>query len=207
MGVPRRYFHDPIDPSVEEVFEKFVSKIQSMGCTVEEAEFDGIMEAYSAWLPIRRAEATAFHLRWLEISPGLYGDDVRKSLELGKQVTAVEYVNAQNARPILMEKFATSMRDCDMMAVPTTSIPAPKIGQTSTEIGGKEIDVYTALNRLTLPFNVVGFPTITIPAGSAEGLPAGVQLVARPFEEASLLRFADSYERKYGPYPDPPLVS
>jgi len=207
VGVPRRYFHDPIDPSVEEVFDKFIGRVQSMGCIVKEAEFGGIIEVYDAWLPIRRAEATAFHLKWLERAPGLYGDDVRKSLELGKQVTAVEYVNAQNARPILMERFATSMRDCDMMAVPTTSIPAPMIGQTSAEVGGKEIDVYTALNRLTLPFNVVGFPTITIPAGSAEGLPAGVQLVARPFEEASLLRFADSYEREYGPYPDPPLVS
>ncbi|MGP8126047.1 MAG: amidase [Nitrososphaerales archaeon] len=206
VGVPKRYFHDSIDPSVEDVFDRFIGKIQSMGCTVEEADLDGIMEVYNAWLPIRRAEATAFHLRWLESSPELYGDDVRKSLELGKQVTAVEYVNAQNARPLLMERFASSMRDCDVLAVPTTSIPAPTIGQTSTEVGGKSMEVYTALNRLTLPFNVVGFPAITIPAGLSEGLPTGVQLVARPFEEASLLRFADSYEGRYGPYPDPPLA-
>ena len=207
VGIPKLYFHDSNDPSVEEVFDRFIGKAGSLGFKAKEADFGGIQEAYDSWFPIRRAEATAFHLKWLESSPGLYGDDVRKSLELGRQVTAVEYVNAQNARPLLMEGFASSMKDYDVMAVPTTSIPAPTIGQTSAEIDGKHVDVYTALNRLTLPFNFVGFPALTIPAGLAAGLPVGVQLVARPFEEAGLLRFADAFEGKYGPYPDPPLAA
>ncbi|MGD1055641.1 MAG: amidase family protein, partial [Nitrososphaerales archaeon] len=204
VGVPKLYFHGSNDPSVEEVFDRFVSKAESLGCTVAEADFDGVQEIYGSWLPIRRAEATAFHLKWLESSPGLYGDDVRKSLELGRQVTAVEYVNAQNARPLLMERFASSMREYDVMAMPTTSIPAPTIGQTHVEINGKQMDVYDALNRLTLPFNVVGFPAISIPAGFAAGLPVGIQLVAKPFEETKLLEFADAFEGKYGPYPSPP---
>ena len=206
VGIPKLYFHRLNDPSVEEVFDQFIDKAESLGCTVAEADFDGIQEVCDSWLPIRRAEATAFHLKWLESSPGLYGDDVREGLELGRKVTAVEYVNAQNARPLLMERFASSMKDYDVMAVPTTSIPAPPIGQTSAEINGKQVDIYSALNRLTLPFNVVGFPAISIPAGFAAGLPVGIQLVARPFEEAGLLRFADAFEGKYGPYPDPPLT-
>jgi aspartyl-tRNA(Asn)/glutamyl-tRNA(Gln) amidotransferase subunit A len=207
IGIPKVYFHSSNNSSVEEVFDRFVGKAESLGCSLKETDFDGIQEIYGSWLPIRRAEATAFHLKWLESSPGLYGDDVRKSLESGRQVSAVEYVNAQNARPLLMERFASSMRDCDVMAMPTTSIPAPTIGQTSAEIDGKQMDVYVALNRLTLPFNVVGFPAISIPAGLAAGLPVGIQLVAKPFEEAGLLRFADAFEGKYGPYPDPPLVA
>jgi aspartyl-tRNA(Asn)/glutamyl-tRNA(Gln) amidotransferase subunit A len=207
VGVPKLYFHGSNDPSVEGVFERFIGKAESLGCKVKEADFDGIQEVYDSWLSIKRAEATAFHLKWLESSPGLYSDDVRKNLELGRRVTAVEYVNAQNSRPLLMERFASSMKDYDVMAVPTTSIPAPTIGQTSAEIGGKRVDVYAALNRLTLPFNFVGFPALTIPAGLAAGLPVGVQLVARPFEEAGLLRFADAFEEKYGPYPDPPLAA
>lgn len=207
VGIPKLYFHHSNDPSVEEIFDRFIGKAESLGCKAKEADFDGIQEVYDSWLTIRRAEATAFHLKWLESSPGLYGDDVRKSLELGRRITAVEYVNAQNARPLLMERFASSMRDYDVMAVPTTSIPAPTIGQVSTEIDGEHVDVYTALNRLTLPFNFVGFPALTIPAGLAAGLPVGVQLVARPFEEAGLLRLADAFEGKYGPYPDPPLAA
>jgi len=207
VGIPKLYFHDSLDPSVEETFDRFVGKVESMGCAIVGADFDGISEVHDLWLPIRRAEATAFHLRWLEGSPDLYGEDVRKSLELGRQVRAVDYVNAQNARPILMERFASSMKDCDVMAMPTTSIPAPTIGQNSTAIAGKQEEIYTALNRLTLPFNFVGFPAVSLPVGLSAGLPIGVQLVGRPFEEASLLRFADAYEQKYGPYPDPPLAA
>jgi aspartyl-tRNA(Asn)/glutamyl-tRNA(Gln) amidotransferase subunit A len=106
-----------------------------------------------------------------------------------------------------MERFASSMNDYDVMVMPTATIPAPTIGQISAEIDGKQVDVYTALNRLTLPFSFVGFPALSIPAGLAAGLPVGVQLVARPFEEAELLRFADAFEGKYGPYPDPPLTA
>lgn len=204
VGVPKAYFHDTIDPAVEETFERSVGKIEEMGCKIVEADFDGIQEVYKSWLPIRRAEATAFHLKWLESSPDLYSDEVRRSLELGRQVLAVDYVNAQNARPLLMERFASSMRDCAVMAVPTTSIPAPSIGQTSAAVAGKQLEVYTALNRLTLPFNLVGFPAITFPAGLSAGLPIGIQLVAKPFCEASLLRFAYAYEKQFGPFPDPP---
>lgn len=205
IGVPKAYFHDPIDPAVEGVFHRFVSGLESAGCEVREAELDGIGEAYGCWLPVRRAEATAFHLRWLETSPGLYGEDVRRGLEAGKQITAVEYINAQNARPSLMERFAASMADLDVVAVPTTTIPAPAIGQTSAEVGGTNMEVYSALNRLTLPFNVVGFPALTVPAGFAGGLPVGAQLVAKPFDEAAILRVAALHESKAGPYPSPSL--
>jgi len=207
IGIPKLYFHGSNDSSVEEVFERFVGKAESLGCTVKEADLDGVQEAYDLWFSIKRAEATAFHLKWLENSPGLYGDDVREGLELGRRITAVEYVNAQNSRPLLMERFASSMKDHDVMATPTTTISAPTIGQISAEIDGKQVDVYTALNRLTLPFSFVGFPAISIPAGLAAGLPVGVQLVAKPFEEARLLRLADAFEGKYGPYPEPPFAA
>jgi aspartyl-tRNA(Asn)/glutamyl-tRNA(Gln) amidotransferase subunit A len=207
IGTPKLYFHGSNDSSVEEVFDRFVGKAESLNCTVKEADLDGVQETYELWLSIKRAEATAFHLKWLENSPGLYGGDVRDGLELGRRITAVEYVNAQNSRPLLMERFASSMKDCDVMAMPTTTIPAPTIGQVSAEIDGKQVDVYTALNRLTLPFSFVGFPALSIPAGLAAGLPVGIQLVAKPFEEASLLRFADAFEGKYGPYAEPPLMA
>jgi len=206
VGVPNLYFHDIIDPSVQEVFRRFIGRLESAGCKVDEADFDGISEVYACWLPIRRAEATAFHLRWLESCPSLYGDDVRKGLELGRQVAAVEYVNAQNSRPLLMERFSSSMKGFDVMAVPTTPITAPLLGQSSVDVGGRTLEVYAALNRLTLPFNVVGFPAVTIPAGVSHGLPVGVQLVARPFEESTLLKFACWLEEKTGPYPRPPTT-
>ena len=164
---------------------------------------DGWDEASENWVPIRRAEATAFHLKWLDSVPELYGEDVRTLMEKGRDIRAVDYVNAVNSRPSLMQRFATSMASLDLIAVPTTCATAPKVGETVTKVGGKEIETYIALNSLTLPFNMVGFPAISVPAGHAQGLPVGVQLVARPFEESRLLRTVHAYEKQFGPFPRP----
>ncbi len=204
VGVPRRFFHDPIDPAVEGKFSDFVGRLAEMGCEVKETDLDGVEDAYKIWLPIRKAEATAFHLRWLDSHPEMYGEDTKRLLEEGRQVSGVDYVSAQNARPPLMEKFMSSMKDADLIVVPTTCIPAPVIGRSSAMAGQREIDVRTALLRLTLPFNAVGFPAISVPAGVSGGLPVGVQLVAKPFDESVLLRVVDAFEGLFGPFPTPP---
>jgi Asp-tRNA(Asn)/Glu-tRNA(Gln) amidotransferase A subunit family amidase len=69
--------------------------------------------------------------------------------------------------------------------------------------GGEEVPVYSALHRLTLPFNYVGLPVLSIPSGLAGGVPLAVQLVGKLFEEATILRLANAYEERYGPYPRP----
>jgi len=204
VGVPKNYFQDDLDPKVQKVFLDFLGRLSSLGFRMNDVDFDRVDDAARSFLPIRRAEATAFHLKWLEATPGLYGDDVRRMLEAGKEIPAVDYVGAQNGRPALIESFLSSMKGFDLMAVPCTSVTAPFIGETKIDISGKEVEVYSALNRLTLPFNVVGFPAISLPIGFVDGLPVAAQLVARPFDEVSLLRFAEGYEEVYGPFPGPP---
>ncbi|MDA4124476.1 MAG: amidase [Thaumarchaeota archaeon] len=204
VGVPRRFFHDQIDPAVEEKFNGFLERLSELGCEVKESNLDGAEEAYKLWLPIRKAEATAFHLSWLEAHPGLYGEDTRRLLEEGKNVSGVDYVSAQNARPTLMERFISSMKEVDLVAVPTTCVPAPLLGHSSVMAGAKEMDVRTALLRLTLPFNTVGFPAISVAAGLSDGLPVGVQLAAKPFDESVLLRVVNAFEGRFGPFPAPP---
>jgi aspartyl-tRNA(Asn)/glutamyl-tRNA(Gln) amidotransferase subunit A len=205
VGVVRQYFHDTLAPGVEENFAAFSSRLRQIGCSVDEAELEGVQDVYERWLLIRRAEATAFHLRWLESSPELYGDDVRKLMEQGRDILAVDYVNALNARPAIIERFSDVMKRFDFLLVPVTCIPAPGIDQTNVTVNGKEITTYSALNRLTLPFNYVGLPTISIPSGLVGGLPLGVQVVGRLFDEAGVLRLAHAYEEKFGPYPLPPF--
>jgi len=92
-----------------------------------------------------------------------------------------------------MEKF-------DFLIAPTTSIAAPRIGQRATTINGKEVSVYSALNRLTLPFNYVGLPAASIPSGQVDGLPLGVQVVGKLFEESAVLRLIRAYEERFGPF-------
>jgi aspartyl-tRNA(Asn)/glutamyl-tRNA(Gln) amidotransferase subunit A len=204
VGVPKKYFHDLLHRGVVNAFDGFLDRLTQLGCKVENVELEGIEEAYSRWLPIRRAEATAFHLRWLETVPELYGADVRRLLELGKEISAVEYVTAISAMPALMQRFGSSIQDFDALAIPTTCVPAPLIGKSTVMIRDQEVDTYTALNRLTLPFNYVGFPALSVPAGLVDGLPVGVQLVGKLFDEATIIRVADAYESRFGPHPPPP---
>jgi aspartyl-tRNA(Asn)/glutamyl-tRNA(Gln) amidotransferase subunit A len=205
IGVPRKFFAGLLEPAVEEAFEGFLARLVKAGCSVEDSDLEGIEETYGRWLPIRRAEATAFHMKWLEKYPDLYGKDVRRLLEMGKEVLAVDYVSAVNSRPGLMERLASSMSGFDAFAVPTTCAAAPKIGEEALAIGGKEVEVYSAMTRLTLPFNFVGFPAMSVPAGGAGGLPVGAQLVSKPFDEASLFRIASALEERFGlpPAPEP----
>ena len=203
IGVLRSYSREIIDPRVEEALEKFISKLGEVRCTAQDIEIDGMDQIYDRWLLIRRAEATAFHLGWLESSPELYGEDVRKLMELGKDVRAVDYVNALNARPSIIEKFVDSMKGIDFLALPTTCVSAPQTGQQRVTVKGKEVEVYSALNRLTLPFNYLGFPAVSIPSGFVGGLPVGVQMVGRLFDEAGVMRLAHAYEQKFGPHPAP----
>jgi len=204
VGVVRPYFHDDLDPRVEENFEAFCSRLGEMGCTIGEADLGPVQDVYDKWLIIRRAEATAFHQRWLDSAPELYGADVRKNLELGRDIRAVDYVNAINSRPATIERFSQAMGKFDFLIAPTTSIPAPKVGQTTTTIGGKEVSVYSALNRLTLPFNLVGFPAASIPSGLVDGLPLGVQVIGKLFAEGALLRIIHACEERFGPFSAPP---
>jgi aspartyl-tRNA(Asn)/glutamyl-tRNA(Gln) amidotransferase subunit A len=199
IGVVKNRFQDAVDPAIEENFTTFVGRMGESGFALVDVELDGLAEIYERWLPIRRAEATAFHLRWLMKTPELYGADVRKLLELGKDVLAVDYVNAVNSRPSYMERLSSSMKGLDAVVLPCTAVPATGIDQETVNVRGTEYPVYSALSRLTLPFNYVGFPALSIPSGMVGGTPVGVQLVGRLFEEEKVLRIAAAYEAKFGP--------
>lgn len=203
VGVVENRFQDLVDSSIEENFRAFVARLRELGCSVSEVNVDGLGEVYERWLPIRRAEATAFHLRWLQSSPELYGEDVRRLLELGKDVLAVDYINAVNSRPSFMERFSASMKDLDVLALPCTCVPAPRIGDSSVKVNGADQPVYSALNRLTLPFNYVGFPALSVPSGMLGGAPVGAQLVGKLFDEETVLRLAAAYEGRFGAFPTP----
>lgn len=207
VGVVTNRMQDQLSPELEADFRAFVGRLEAMGCSVTEVELSGLDEVYDLWLPIRRAEATAFHLRWLESAPGLYGDDVRSLLELGKDVRAVDYVNAVNARPSFMERFADSMNGVDAVVMPTTCVEAPAIGASAVRVNGRDAPVYSALNRLTLPFNYIGAPALSIPSGLVGGLPVGVQLVGKLFDEGTILGIAARYQSKYGFFPPPGLAA
>jgi aspartyl-tRNA(Asn)/glutamyl-tRNA(Gln) amidotransferase subunit A len=102
----------------------------------------------------------------------------------------VDYINAQRLRRKLQIEFAAVWKEVDCLMMPTTPNTAPRIGEELIRFRDGDQDVRALATRLVRAFNVLGLPALSMPCGlSSQGLPIGLQLVAAPFEEATLLQF------------------
>jgi aspartyl-tRNA(Asn)/glutamyl-tRNA(Gln) amidotransferase subunit A len=133
---------------------------------------------------------------------------VRDLVELGRLVSAVDYLKAEQVRALLAEDFRRLFEQVDVIVTPTEPLTAWKRGATHLRVGGREESVLAASWRLTYPFNLTGLPAISVPCGfDADGMPMGLQVAARPFDEASALRCAAAVERLAGERRRPVLES
>jgi len=200
VGVPQKYFLEVLADDVEDAFDRFLERLAGIGVSIVNVEVRGIEKVHEIWAPIRLGEAAAFHQKWFTATPSRYGEDLRKMIERGMAFSAVQYIEAQNSRPAMRKNFADALMDVDVLVTPTTQLSAPRSGEEDFTIKGSHVDIYTALTKLTLPFNVVGFPAVTLPVeGTNGGMPVGVQLAGRPFEESTILRLAHHYQLKFDP--------
>src|SRR5256885_7000044 len=125
-----------------------------------------------------------------------YQRDVRERLMIGAFVTGVQYVRGQQARQLLRQEVDAVLERRDVLLAPATPIPAPLLGEKETTLGDGTSDVRSALIRFTRPFNLSGHPVCSVACGfTTSGLPIGMQIVGRPFDEATVLRAADAYQR------------
>ena len=198
VGIPKQYFFDLIDPKVRDVFEKFVDKLNNCEIITMPVDLDGTDKIRDTWKAIRLRESAAVHEKWMKTRPNDYGEDVISMLTKGLEITATEYINAKKQMGEIRDAVIKAMKGFDALMVPTTIITAPLVDQKSTDIDGKEVEVYQALSRQTIAFSSAGLPVLNIPAGFVDGkLPVGVQLVGRPFDEETLFKIARKYELHY----------
>jgi Asp-tRNA(Asn)/Glu-tRNA(Gln) amidotransferase A subunit family amidase len=147
-------------------------------------------------LAIAMSEAAVYHQSSLRATPDLYSDETRLLLEAGEMVPATTYINAQRARVAVKAAFRQALRDVDVLVTPTQPSTALKIGQTLSRIGSREESVFGVSARFCAPFNITGLPAASIPCGlSTDRLPIGLQIIGKPFDEATILKVADAYER------------
>src|SRR5437899_1106309 len=118
------------------------------------------------------------------------------ALMIGAMVTGVQYVRGQQARQLLSQEVDAVLERRDVLLAPATPIPAPLLGEKETTLGDGTSYVRSALIRFTRPFNLSGHPVCSVACGfTTSGLPIGMQIVGRPFDEATVLRAADAYQR------------
>jgi len=145
----------------------------------------------SALGAIQRAEAYEVHAERVENEPAKFDPEVLERLRASRGVLGWEYVRALKERARLQNEFARLFRDIDVLALPTVAITAPALQQRSVA-GPGSAGVRETLLGLTNPWNVLGLPAITLPAGWVNGMPVGLQLVAAAGSDEALLALAAS---------------
>ncbi len=142
------------------------------------------------------AEAAAYHEPWLRTRPQDYGPLILGRLRVGTTILATDLLQAQRARGVLVAQTAALFDRFDALLTPAVPIGAPRQDETTIQWpDGVVEDIRGTTLRYTRPFNLLGFPAISVPCGfTADGLPIGLQVVGRPFAEATVLRVARAYE-------------
>ena len=195
LGVPRRFFPDATDPEVQRAFATAVNVLEGLGAHIEEVTLLDLDQAWSIAQVTINGEANVWHEPYLQTQAKDYGPQVRAFLELGKSTLATDYVKAQRAKARLRQAILAVCTPLDALLTPGALVPAPRLDARSVMIDGREVKLLQAMVSATSPFNLTGQPALTVPCGmSASGLPLALQIVGKPFDEATVLQIGHAYE-------------
>jgi len=188
-------------PAVRTAVQDAARRLASLGARVVELELPALGRAVAVNTVIMLGElASAFGPRFEALGAEAFGADVATLLQAGCQISARSYLDAQRQRRAIQHEVAAAMDDADLLLLPATGIPAPRIGEELVTVDGLTLPAVLALIRFTAPINVTGQPALSLPAGfDVGGLPLAVQLVGRPFADAELVRAAAALEADLAP--------
>jgi aspartyl-tRNA(Asn)/glutamyl-tRNA(Gln) amidotransferase subunit A len=196
VGLLRAHFTDGAASDVRGAVEASAKQLEQAGAVVDEVNLTQVIHVAAASAAIVASEALAYHAPWMRSRPQDYQPDVRERLRLGAFVNGVHYVRAQQIRALVTREMDEALARRDVLLAPATPLVAPVLGERETTLGDGPSDVRAALLRCTRPFNFSGHPACAAPCGfTAGGLPIGLQIVGRPFDEATVLRVVDAYQR------------
>jgi len=195
IGVPDNYFFDRLDPEVEAAVRSAIAAMERAGARLEPITLAGIAEATEACYLLLLAEAAALYEKELRDRPQDFGSDVRALLEQGRQAPATDYAKALLERREFQRELNGVFQKVDLMVTPAAPVTAPLIGQAEVRVQDHSEDARLASTRLVRAFNMAGVPALSLPCGrDARGLPVGLQIIGRPFDEATVLRAAQACE-------------
>jgi aspartyl-tRNA(Asn)/glutamyl-tRNA(Gln) amidotransferase subunit A len=195
LAVPTNFFSELTDPQVASALAAACDVFSDRGARIESIalpELDGLWSIADA---IIGAEASTSHAEHLRDRVHEYGEKVRKFLLRGQAASAQDYVRARGAKARFKRKMLSCLETFDALLVPGALIPAPPLGARTVNINNREISVLDAVISATCPFNLSGQPALSLPSGfSSDGLPLGLQIVCRPWQEHVALRMGQAYQ-------------
>ncbi|WP_327129444.1 amidase [Streptomyces sp. NBC_01727] len=194
IGVAQPYFAN-LDPRVRDGVEGALRIWEELGSTVRSVDIRGLDHVITAQRTVLSVEAYAALRHRYEERPLSFDPTVRQRLGHGSEVPGWQYAEARRSRDAATNAFDAALADVDVLVAPMVPITAPLLGQHETTDAGAPETVQSALTRLSGVTNFTGHPSLTMPCHNAgHGLPVGVQLIARRWDEATLYRFGQALE-------------
>jgi aspartyl-tRNA(Asn)/glutamyl-tRNA(Gln) amidotransferase subunit A len=212
IAVPEELLGEAVEDGVRAKFEDALDTLRDEGATVQEVSMPSLEKALAAYYVIAMGEASSNLARFdgVRYGPGgdgdgwneafadaraRFGDEVKRRVMLGTYALSEGYYGdyydkAQNARALVRRDFEGVLNEADVVASPTMPLTPFEIGEALDD----PMQMYLA-DANTTPVNLAGVPSISVPAGRADGLPVGLQLTAGRFEETKLLHVARAFER------------
>ncbi len=214
LGLPREYLSDGMQPEVEAAVRAAVQVYEGLGAEVIEVAMPHTEYALPTYYLIAPAEASANLARYDGVRYGLshpeatdiwdayrrtrqegFGAEVKRRIMLGTYALSAGYydayyLKAQKVRTLIKQDFDRALERCDALVVPTTPTTAFRIGERVDD----PLQMYLG-DVFTLPLNLAGLCGISVPCGSAQGLPIGLQVLGGAYDEATILRVAYAYEQ------------
>ncbi|HUT89098.1 MAG TPA: amidase [Thermoguttaceae bacterium] len=196
IGLPRAGFFDSLEPDVARAVEAASAELASLGAQCVDVTLPYWDEVLGAHRAIIFSEAASYHQPFLVDRADQYSEPVRLQLEAGLLLPAVDYLKGQRVRRVVRRAWAETFASVDLLLTPASQAVATRFGAQTVDLPGGPTLLLHAYLGLLLPLNVSGHPAISVPCGfSEDGLPIGMQLVGRPFDEATILRVAHQYQQ------------
>ena len=194
VGVVEELYQRHVQPEVRRVTMAATERLRDAGFELVPVTLAHAHLTTAAIMPIVQAEATSYHWHDLTRRPGDFSDALRENLRLGALVLAKDYLDAQRVRRVIAGEVTAALAGVDALIFPTQPIVAPPIGAYDVAEEGEEDVLDVEIGHTGLA-NLSGHPAISLPCGlTADGLPVGLQLTGRAFDEATLLRIAHQTE-------------
>jgi Asp-tRNA(Asn)/Glu-tRNA(Gln) amidotransferase A subunit family amidase len=193
VGAPRSRLFAPLDPDVAAAVEEALRTLARLGAEMRDVELPELPT--SAMFDVIVAEAKQIHADTLAHRKDELGPDLQLYLSAptGDAVWMASALESLRAYAAAIRSVLTTV---DVLALPTCPIGAPPIGADLVDVGGVEMQTFFAMALRTAPFNAAGVPALSVPCGfTRDGLPIGLQIVGRPFDEATVLRAGWAYEQ------------
>jgi aspartyl-tRNA(Asn)/glutamyl-tRNA(Gln) amidotransferase subunit A len=197
IGVLQPAGGDGVAADVRAATDRAASTLRDLGFTTIPVEQPHPEQALRALMAILYVEASTYHRPWLRSRPEDYSANTRERLELGSLIPGTVYVQALQARRVIIDAYRALFREVDLLLTPMSPFASYRLGgqrvQPVTEDGS---DRMNTLTRFSGPFDLTGLPGISVPSGvTAEGLPIGVQFVGKAFGEEVLFQVAHAFQQ------------